>query len=411
MAMTSRERVRAVLNHQLPDRVPNGLGGCDSEGMHVVAYDRFEDVLGVPHHPPRITTFLTNAVFEESVIRAMDGDIIMLASPNHCGSPMRGDVSHLWKEQKLFGKTVSVSVKEHFIENSDGSVVWENRDHLYCPKGGFYFDHRAATDIMADFDVPDPDDYHPADTISDEMLRQLEDTAKKIYEETDYAICLGASLTDLQVAPGGLVGSMMLMVDEPDVMKGLLEKCVDAALKQLKMLDQAVGKYVDMLSMAHDFGDNRGVTIGENLWREIYKPYYKRLYQSWRSMTRMKINLHSCGSIAAILGDLIECGVHVINPIQTSAAGMEASVLKAKFGKDIVFYGGGYDAQLISVDADYDTVYQAVYNNIKVLGEGGNYIFGGVHNLPATLPGHHMQAMMDAFRAARDYETTGSARS
>ena len=79
--MTSRERVRAVLHHQLPDRVPNGLGGCETEGLHIVAYDKLQNVLGLERKPPRMDTFMTNAVFEEPVIRAMDGDIILLASP------------------------------------------------------------------------------------------------------------------------------------------------------------------------------------------------------------------------------------------------------------------------------------------------------------------------------------------
>ena len=79
--MTSRERVRAVLNHQMPDCIPNGLGACETAGLHLVAYDNLQKVLGVECKPPRLDTFMTNAVFEEPVIKAMDGDMILLASP------------------------------------------------------------------------------------------------------------------------------------------------------------------------------------------------------------------------------------------------------------------------------------------------------------------------------------------
>ena len=44
--MNSRERVRSVLAHRLPDRVPNGLGGCETAGMHIVVYDKLQKVLG-----------------------------------------------------------------------------------------------------------------------------------------------------------------------------------------------------------------------------------------------------------------------------------------------------------------------------------------------------------------------------
>ena len=401
--MTSRERVRKVLNHELPDRVPNGLGGCETVGLHLLAYDKLQRMLGVEAKPPRLDTFMTNAVFEEPVIRAMDGDIILLASPNMCGSQLRGDVADQWKEQKLWGKTFSVSLREHFRENSDGSTTWVSRGDAVCPAGTFYFDYKGATDLLADFDVPDPDAYHPGDTISDEMLRHLEEQAKRLYEETDLSICLGESVTDLQIQPGGMIGAMILMVEEPEVMQAFLEKSMEASLKQIALLEQAVGKYVDILSIAHDFGDNRGVTIGADLWRKIYKPYYKQYFEGWKKITDMKINLHSCGSIASILGDLIECGVQVVNPIQTSAADMDAASLKARFGDDVIFWGGAYDAQLIARSDTYEEVYRKVFDNMKTLGAGGNYIFGGVHNLPGDVSETHLKAMIDAYRDARNY--------
>ena len=401
--MTSRERVRKVLDHQLPDRVPNGLGGCETVGLHLLAYDELQKALGVERKPPRLDTFMTNAVFEEPVIRAMEGDIILLASPNMCNSQLRGDVADQWKEQQLWGRTISVSVKDRFREESDGSVVWETRWGAICPPGTFYFDHKDETDLLADFDVPDPDDYHPRDMISEEMLRHLETQGKRLYEETDLSICLGESITDLQVQPGGMIGAMILMVEEPDVMQAFLEKSMEASLKQIALLEQAVGKYVDILSIAHGFGDNRGVTIGADLWRKIYKPYYKRYFDGWKRATDMKINLHSCGSIAAIMGDLIECGVQVVNPIQTSAADMDPASLKTRFGKDVVFWGGGYDAQLISKEDTYEDVYRKVLDNIKTLGAGGNYIFGGVHNLPGDMSKDHLKAMLDAYRDGRNY--------
>ncbi len=402
--MTSRERVRAVLNHQLPDRVPNGLGGCETEGLHIVAYDNLQKVLGVERKPPRLDTFMTNAVFEEPVIRAMDGDIILLASPNMCKSELRGkNIADQWKIQELWERTFTIPARDFFHTEPDGTVVWESCGNAISPANTFFFDHPGATDLMADFAVPDPDKFHPRDTLSDEMLRNLEDAARDLYERTDLSLCLGESITDLQVAPGGMIGSMILMMEEPDVMRALLQKCVDAALKQIKLLDQAVGKYVDILSVAHDFGDNRCVTIGDELWRSIYKPYYKQFFRGWQSITNMKVNLHSCGSVASIMGDLIECGVQVFNPVQTSAANMGAASLKERFGKDVIFWGGAYDAQLIPQNATYDEVYAAVCENIRTLGAGGNYIFAGVHNLPATMPEHHLKAMIDAYKDARWY--------
>ena len=178
---------------------------------------------------------------------------------------------------------------------------------------------------------------------------------------------------------------------------------MDSGLSQLKLLNQAVGKYVDILSIAHDFGDNRSVTIGEELWREIYKPYYKELFQGWRKITNMKINFHSCGSIVPILGDLIECGLHILNPVQTSANCMSASILKEKFGDELVFWGGGYDAQLFQQTDRYETVYHKTCQTIEIFKKGGRYIFSGVHNLPADVSAIHLQAMLDAWNDTKLY--------
>lgn len=189
-------------------------------------------------------------------------------------------------------------------------------------------------------------------------------------------------------------------------MREILDRYADAALKQVEVLDQAVGKYVDMASIVQDIGDNRGVTIGADLWRQIYKPAYKKLFQGWHKRTNMKINFHSCGSIEEIMGDLIECGMDVLNPVQTSAANMSPALLKERYGKDVVFWGGAYDSQIVNPAAAYDEVYQQVSSNIRILAAGGNYIFSGVHNMPGDLPEEHLKALLDAYRDARMYEPT-----
>lgn len=77
--MTSRERIRAVINGQMPDRVPLGLGGCETAGMHLLAYNRLNEILGV-RSKPRLNTFMMNAVFEKETLNKMEGDINILMS-------------------------------------------------------------------------------------------------------------------------------------------------------------------------------------------------------------------------------------------------------------------------------------------------------------------------------------------
>lgn len=71
--MTSRERVNAVLNHQLPDYLPNCWGGCETAGLHILAYQELVAALGLPQRPSHVDTFMFNAVMDEDVLLAMQG--------------------------------------------------------------------------------------------------------------------------------------------------------------------------------------------------------------------------------------------------------------------------------------------------------------------------------------------------
>ena len=407
--MNSRERVRKTINHGIPDYIPNGMGGCETEGLHVLAYDKLRKILSCEPVPPKICTFMTNAVFEPDLIKKMKGDIILLASPKMCKSMYRetktSKLENLWKEQALWNQKFMIPIADKFTRRDDGSVVWETAGNSVCPKGGYFFDWASDVNSNSGFYVdlygldklPSPDDFNPAMDMPDELLRNLEDAAKFLYEETDLSICLGETITDLQVQPGGMVKSMLLMKERPDIMREFLDKCVNSALSQLKQLNQAVGKYVDILSIAHDIGDNRGVLIGGGLWREIYKKPYSDLFQGWKKITDMKINFHSCGSIYGVLGDLIECGADIINPVQISANNMSAEKIKNEFGEKIVFWGGAYDSLLFRKDGTYGEVYKKVSETVNILKKGGGFIFSGVHNLPPDIPEHHLKAMFDAW--------------
>lgn len=404
MGMTSRERVRTVLDGGIPDRIPNALGGCETAGLHLQSYARLQEVLGLPPRPPRLDTFMANAVFETDVVEAMEGDVLLLASPRMCRSRFRGrDSEREWKEQTLWGRTYRVSVRETFRAEPDGTVVWETAGGAVCPPGGAYFDAPEPEAFRLDFDVPDPDGYRPSHDLPDDLLRGLEEAARDLYEGTGLSLWLGETIEDLQVQPAGYLGTLMLLREEPGIMHAFLGRAAEAAASQLRQLDQAVGRYVDVLSIAHDLGDNRGVTIGPDLFRAVYEPHYRELFGQWKRTTRMKVDLHTCGAVSDILGDLADCGVDVVNPVQTSAAGMDPQSLKDRFGDRLVFCGGAYDAQSVPRDADPEAVRATVRRNVEVLGKGGGYLFAGVHNLPGDIPAGHLRAMLDGWRDARTY--------
>ena len=87
--LTSRERVRRVLAREPIDRIPNGLGGAETAGLHLLAYERLKASLGVTDQRTRMTTFMSTALVEPSVLDAMEGDTSCWRA--RCVPPVCGD--------------------------------------------------------------------------------------------------------------------------------------------------------------------------------------------------------------------------------------------------------------------------------------------------------------------------------
>ncbi|NIN68255.1 MAG: methyltransferase, partial [Anaerolineae bacterium] len=94
----------------------------------------------------------------------------------------------------------------------------------------------------------------------------------------------------------------------------------------------------------------------------------------------LHVFLHTFGSIYELIPDLIELGVDILNPVQTSAADMDPARLKREFGQDVVFWGGGADTQHILPNATLEEVRQHVRASIEIFAPGGGYVFNQVHN-------------------------------
>mgnify|MGYP005855310249 CR=1 FL=1 len=89
-----------------------------------------------------------------------------------------------------------------------------------------------------------------------------------------------------------------------------------------------------------------------------------------------------------------------INPVQISAAGMDAAELKREFGRDITFWGGGCDTQHILPHGTPKEVREHVRRQVATLRPGGGFVFQQVHNIMANVPAANIEAMLDAVNEA-----------
>ena len=127
-------------------------------------------------------------------------------------------------------------------------------------------------------------------------------------------------------------------------------------------------------------------------------PYY-RIVNNWiHKNTTWKTFKHSCGAVESLIPCFIESGFDILNPVQCSAAEMEPRKLKRKYGRDIVFWGGGVDTQRTLMFDTPEDVREEVLNRCEVFGRGGGFIFNAVHNIQANVPIKNVVAMFEALK-------------
>jgi uroporphyrinogen decarboxylase len=93
--------------------------------------------------------------------------------------------------------------------------------------------------------------------------------------------------------------------------------------------------------------------------------------------------------------------VDCLNPVQYTLPGLEPAELKAKYGSELTFWGGGIDTQSILPQASPQEVRDEVRRQIEVLAPGGGYVFSQVHIIQADVPPENIVAMCEAVNEYR----------
>jgi len=139
------------------------------------------------------------------------------------------------------------------------------------------------------------------------------------------------------------------------------------------------------------------------MYRRFIKPRQKRIFDFIHSRTDAKLLYHCCGAVFDIIGDFIDIGVDVLNPIQRSAAKMDIAKIKQQFGKDLCFWGGGIDVQQVLPFASPEEIDADVKRTFEIMAPGGGFVFFPSHNIQADVTPERFHAAFDAALRYRHY--------
>ncbi len=418
--MNSRERVQLALDRQEPDRVPLDLGGCGQTGMHASSVYGLRQALGLdePGTPVKvIEPYQMLGEIKPDLMQALGVDVAGLAGLG----TMFGYKLEGWKRWTMFDGT-PVLVPEGFNTDPEPNgdiLMYPEGDKSVpacakMPKDGWYFDSLRRQVSIDDENLDVEDNLKEFGPISDEDLAHLEQEAERLYTQTDKAIMLvigGAGFGDIALVPAPMLKHprgirdveewYISTVTRRDYVYQVFERQCEIALENLPRIYQAVGKRVTVAWVSGtDFGAQNRPFISPQSFRELYQPFYRRVNDWIHAHTSWKTFIHTCGSVMPLIPGIIEAGFDILNPVQTSAANMEPAELKAHFGDQVTFWGGGVDTQHTLPFGTPDEVREQVRERIQIFGPGGGFVFNPIHNVQARVPVENLLAM---YAAVRDY--------
>lgn len=393
--MTSRERILAAINHQPVDRVPIDFGGTRQSGIAAVAYDRLRRYLGLnTGRPVRVfDLFQMLAEIEPEIADRFGSDCVGLYRP----AVAFGIRNERWRLFR-FSPALEAEVPGDFNPTCDadgGWVITRNGEAIgQMPEGGFYFDR---LEKYPGATHPDLRFWEPP-RLSSADLAHFQTEAARLYSTTDKAIIapMGPPFELFNgIGQGGFDDWMVTFGLEPDYVRTLYGKLVTAWLENLEAFHGAVGDRIQILQIADDFGTQRAPFLSLRAFRELVLPAYKRGLDWIHQRTGWKVMLHSDGALRPLLRAIIEMGVDILNPVQTSATGMAAAGLKADFGAWLAFWGGSCDSQgALGLGTAADVAAETA-DNLRIFSSGSGFVLAPIHNIQATVPPENVVALFE----------------
>ena len=300
---TSRKRVQAALNHQEPDRVPLSMTITE------IPYLRLRELLGLPPDPTARPNRFGEIMPGIDLVKSLGFDTtpLKLASPKVNIAPSQTADGTVFDEWGVGRKRVELGGGAFLLEVTHSPMDGKHPDEIN----------------LEDYPWPNP--------LDPGRVAGLTERAHSLYEETELALMgrFGGTIMEQATFLRGYETWMMDLALYPDFAIQLMERITDIQILLDEVGIRAAGKYLSIFKASgEDLGMQDRPMFSQKIWQDLLRPILGRRWKAARraldksGAEHVKLMLHSDGAIRSFIPDLIEDGIEVLDPIQTSCVGM-----------------------------------------------------------------------------------------
>jgi len=339
-SMNPRERWQAAIGGGRPDRIPLDYRATDEATAKLLAHLRCGP---------------------DEMYARLHIDKVVGVAPGYVGPPVAPDADVL-------------GCRYTDVDYGTGSY----RECVYHPLAQF----QSAEEIEASYHWPDPDWWNYS------MIKE------QVLGKEHLPISGGGSEPFLVYAH--LRGQEQAYIDllaDPAMVHYCLDKLYGLAYTNSQRIYEQIPGKVLLMDMGEDMGTQESLLFSPKQIHEFFLPWMKRM-MDLAHQAGAYVMTHSDGAVRAIIPDLIEAGMDILDPVQWRCKGMEREGLKRDFGDSISFHGA-MDNQYTLAFGSEEEVRQEVRDNVGILGRDGRLILGPCHNIQPITPPERVAAMYE----------------
>lgn len=382
--MSSRERVWTAMNHQEPDRVPFFIGAGNTTGIQMPAYQRLKSLLQIEAPDDFLYDWpeLGTALIDEATLVRLGSDIRGVFDRHPAANIARN---------KARGPG------EPFVD-SWGIGQVEIEPGLWFPGLHPLAEATTSAELAAYQGWPDMDDASRFAHMKGDAA-QLAAASEHMIMATPWLLFPFERAMHMQ----GMEPFFMNLALRPDFSVDLLQRCAEHCKTLIGHILEEMGDNCDMVKIGDDLGTSTSLLISPRMYRKLLKPIHADYIAHIKERTQAKIFFHTDGDVTPLIDDLVEIGVDILNPIQTSAGKMsDLPALKKRFGKALVFCGAVDTTKVLPFGSPAQ-VREEVRRVIEQLAPGGGFILASVHTIQKNVPAENIWAMAEALEAYGRY--------